>query len=216
MPDLNFQIEGAQPVPYAADPLLAFKLRVRNEPAEENVQTVVLRTQIQIEAGRRRYGEEEQQRLRDLFGDPDRWSQTLRSMLWTHISLVVPSFSESILVDLPVPCTFDFNVAATKYFHGITEGHLPLLFLFSGTAFYQSPERQLQVAPIPWDRDARFRLPVQTWREVMDFYYPNSAWLTVHRDVFDRLHDYKVRSGIPTWEQTMERLLACVEEMTQT
>ena len=28
MPDLNFQIEGAEPVSFAAAPLLAFKLRL--------------------------------------------------------------------------------------------------------------------------------------------------------------------------------------------
>ena len=42
-------------------------------------------------------------------------------MLWTHASVVVPRFTGSVLADIPVPCTFDFNVAATKYFHGVTQ-----------------------------------------------------------------------------------------------
>ena len=71
-------------MPFAAAPQLAFKLRVDNSPADQAIQTIALRCQIQIEATRRRYSAEEQQRLSELFGEPERWSQTLRSMLWTH------------------------------------------------------------------------------------------------------------------------------------
>src|ERR1700677_1664571 len=124
MPELSFQIEGAEIVPYAAAPLIAFKLQLRNEPAGEVIHTVALRAQIQIEATRRRYSPEEQKGLIDLFGDPERWSQTLRSMLWTYTSVIVPGFVDETAVDLPVPCTFDFNVATTKYFHGLNDGDL--------------------------------------------------------------------------------------------
>lgn len=212
MPELNFKIEGAEAVPYAAAPLLAFKLRLTNTPAEEVIHTVVLRAQIQIDATRRRYTPEEQVRLVDLFGDPDRWSKTLRTMLWTHASVIVPGFSGETGVEMQVPCTFDFNVAATKYFHGLREGDLPLNFLFSGNVFYQSQDGSLQVAPISWDKEAKFKLPVSTWHRLIERYYPNSAWLSLRKDVFDRLYQYKVRCGIPTWEQTLERVLDSVEE----
>jgi Family of unknown function (DUF6084) len=215
MPDLNFTIEGAEAVSYAAAPLLAFKLRITNTPAEQTLHTVVLRAQIQIDVTRRRYTSQEQERLGDLFGDPGRWSQTLRNMLWTHASVVVPEFKKETLVDLPVPCTFDFNVAATKYFHGLKDGDLPLIFLFSGTVFYQDEHDHLQVAPISWDKEAKFRLPVAAWHDLIESYYPNSAWLSLRKDVFDRLYQYKVRYGIPTWEQTVERVLAAVEETAQ-
>src|SRR4029079_19173508 len=104
---------------FCASPTLGFTLRIDNRPAGEVIHTVALRCQIQIEATRRRYVPEEQARLADLFGDPDRWSQTLRTLLWTHVNVIVPSFRETTTVDLPVACTFDFNVAATKYFHGV-------------------------------------------------------------------------------------------------
>jgi divalent metal cation (Fe/Co/Zn/Cd) transporter len=42
---------------------------------------------------------------------------------------------------------------------------------------------------------------------MMDFYYPNIAWLCLHREVFERLAQYKMDHGIPTWEQALERLL---------
>jgi hypothetical protein len=128
-------------------------------------------------------------------------------MLWTHTSIVVPRFTDSILVDLPVPCTFDFNLAVTKYFHALEDGEAPLSLLFSGTVFHEVVDAGLQVEQIPWDREATFRLPVRVWKEMMERYYPNSAWLCLRRDVFDRLYDYKLGLGVPTWEQALERLL---------
>jgi len=103
-------------------------------------------------------------------------------------------------------------VAATKYFYALEEGEVPLLFLFSGTIFYAADDGALQVAQISWDKEAPFRLPVQVWKEMIDHYYPNSAWLRLQQDVFDRLYRYKVRRGLPTWEQALESLLATRDE----
>jgi len=212
MPDLRFEIEGASTVPFAAVPTLAFKLKVTNARQDEAIHTVALRCQIQIEASRRRYTKQEQERLLDLFGEPDRWSQTLRSLLWTHVNLVVPSFAgNTTTVDLPVPCTFDFNVASTKYFEGLEGGDIPLVFLFSGTVFYALPDGTLQVAPISWEQEAKFKLPQQQWSEMMRAYYPNNVWLALRRDVFERLYRYKMENGIPSWEEALENMLP-VEE----
>ena len=147
----------------------------------------------------------------DLFGEPDRWSQTLRSLLWTHANIVVPSFQGSTLADLPVPCTFDFNVAATKYFEGLTDGEIPLNLMFSGTVFYADSDDVLQVAPISWEKETKFKLPVNVWRDMMNSYYPNCVWLNLRRDLFERLYQYKTQRGIPTWEQALEEMLP-VEE----
>jgi Family of unknown function (DUF6084) len=212
MPDLSFNIEGADVVQFAATPQLAFKVRILNKPQNEVIHTVALRAQILIEVTRRKYDADEQKRLMDLFGEPDRWSQTLRNMLWTHASMVVPSFGDDALADMPVPCTFDFNVAATKYFHGVTGGDLPLCFQFSGTVFYEGEGKILQVAPISWDKEARYRLPVRVWKDLIEAYYPNSAWLALRRDTFEKLHDFKMREGIPTWESAIERALDAVPD----
>jgi len=213
MPDLNITVEKAAAVPFAVSPTLAFELRVANANPEEAIHTVVLRCQIQVEVARRRYSAAEQERLRDLFGEPERWGQTLRSMLWTHANAVVPSFQGSTTVQLQVPCTFDFNIAATKYFNGLTVGEVPLCFMFSGTVFYADHRGTVQVAPISWNKEARFRLPLQIWKDMMDLYYPNSAWLCLRKDVFEQLQDYKIKHGIPTWEETIERIMAPAEEM---
>ena len=125
--------------------------------------------------------------LHDLFGPPSRWGQTLRPMLWTHASVVTPPFNGENVVDLPVPCTYDFNLAATKYFHALEGGDVPLRLLFSGTIFYGPPMAVMQVAQIPWEREANFSLPVDLWKTMMDMYYPNTAWLNLRKDVFDRL-----------------------------
>jgi hypothetical protein len=212
MPELNFEILGAEPLPFAVSPQLVFKLGISNAKTDEAIQTVALRCQIMIEATRRHYNAEEQERLRDLFDEPSRWSQTLRTMLWTHASSIVTPFTGKTMVDLPVECTFDFNIAATKYFAGLEGGEVPLLLQFSGTIFYTGANGMLQVAQISWTKETKYRLPVSVWREMMEIYYPNTAWLALRRDVFDRLHQYKISSGIPTFEQALEKLLSSDED----
>jgi hypothetical protein len=213
--DLSFHVESAEPVPFSAAPLLAFKLAI-GAAAEGNpsprIQSISLRCQIRIEPARRHYSPAEQAGLLDLFGEPHRWNQTLRSLLWTHTSLVVPPFEGTTLVDLPVPCTFDFTIAVTKYFYSLEEGKVPISLLFSGSIFHEGEDGLLEVAQIPWDREAHFQLPVDAWRGLMDLYYPNSAWLSVRRDVFDRLYHYKSRHGLPTWEEALDRLLQSSEQ----
>jgi hypothetical protein len=113
---------------------------------------------------------------------------------------------------IPVPCTFDLNVAATKYFYALEDGEVSLLFLFSGSAFYLSAEGALQVERISWNKECTYRMPVQKWKGLIDEHYPNSAWVYLKRDIFERLYEYRRRNGIATWEQTVEALLDEQEE----
>lgn len=212
MPDLNFQVESAEPAPFAVAPTIVFKLGVENVPSDENIHSVALRCQVMIDVTRRHYSPRDQERLFELFGEPERWGQTLRAMLWIHVNVGVPGFVGRTVVDLPVPCTFDFNVAATKYFAGLEYGEIPLTFLFSGTVFYESTEGVLQVAQISWNKEASHRLSVAVWQGMMDLYYPNTAWLCLRRDVVERLYQHKVRHGLTSWEQALENMLAKSEE----
>jgi hypothetical protein len=216
MPELNFRVEGAEPERFAAAPLLLFKLRLTEAQAAgapaTPIQGIALRCQVRIEPARRRYAPGEQERLLDLFDTPQRWGQTLRPLLWTHATVMVPPFAGTAAVDLPVPCSFDFSLAATKYFDSLEGGEIPLCFLFSGTVFYEAPGGALQVAQIPWEKEATFRLPVGVWKALMDLYYPNSAWLCLRKDVFDRLRQFKSRRGLPTWERALEELLPPAQE----
>jgi len=207
MPDLDFTVAGAEVARYAVAPLLLFKLRVANLPADEEIASVALQCQIQIEATQRAYQPAEQDRLVELFGTPSRWGQTLRTLLWTHAQVSLPPFSGGCEIDLPVPCTFDFNVAATKYFGALESGEIPLLMQFSGTIFYRQRDGMLQVARVPWHKEAAFRLPLATWRAMLERYYPDGAWLCVQRDVFERLQRYRVERGFTGWEQALAALL---------
>jgi len=212
MPELSFSVEGAEAVAFAAAPVLALRLRV-TESGEEPVHAVILNCQVRIEAPRRRYGAQERERLVDLFGDPSRWSQTLRSLLWTNATVNVPPFTGSVLVDLQLPCTYDFNLQVTKYFDSLESGEVPLTLLFSGSIFFAGPSGALQVARVSWSEEATYRMPVSVWKDVMRLYYPNTAWLNLRKDVFDRLAAYKSRRGLPTWDQAVESLLLGAEEL---
>jgi len=207
MPDLSFEVVGAEAPAFAAVPTLVFKLRIVNENEDERIHSISLRCQIQIAVTRRRYSTQAQARLLEVFGEPKRWGETLRSLLWTHVSSVVTQFSGNTIVDLPVPCTYDFEVVSTKYFDALEEGDIPLTFLFSGTIFYEGETGNLQVGQIPWSKEASFRLPVALWQEMIERYYPNTAWIRLHKDVFDQLYRYKAAHGLPTWDETVVRLL---------
>jgi len=211
MPDLSFEILAANPARDMITPALAFDLRVTNRFPEQSIETVLLRCQIQIEVARRRYTPAEQSQLRELFDDPSRWGDTLRAMTWANTSVNIPAFSPSTVYPVTVPCTFDFNVASAKYFHGITDGEVPLTFLFSGTVFYHAAEGALQVAPISWNKEARFRLPVGVWKDLMDLHYPNAVCLNLRRDVFDQLYRFKMREGLTSFDETIEHMLSFTE-----
>jgi Family of unknown function (DUF6084) len=208
MPALNFKVTGIEPATRGLTPLLHFNLEISNEPPGELIQSVMVQAQIQIQAPQRSYSAQEKERLVDLFGTPDRWGQTLGNRLWAHASASVAPFAGSTTTVLPVQCTYDFNVIATKYFYALEGGEVPLLFLFSGTIFYTGADERLQVQQIPWDKEDVYRMPIKVWTELMSSHYPNSAWLSLRRDVFERLAAYKSRVGMLTWDQAVERLLA--------
>jgi hypothetical protein len=209
MPDLSFAVRGAAAVPFCLSPVLGLRLGVTDGDADA-IEAVALDCQVRIDAQRRRYSAAEKERLVEIFGPPQRWAQTLRSLLWTHASVSVPPFRGEVEVELQVPCTADFNAIAGKYFWGL-EGDapsVPVSLLFSGSVFYRDPEGLLQVTRVPWSAEATYDLPVAAWRQVLEVYYPNSAWLTLRQDVFDRLYAFRTSRGLPSWEAALEQLLA--------
>lgn len=212
MPDLSFEIVSASPARDMMAPALQFDLRVTNQFPEQAIHSILLRCQIQIEVARRRYSAVEQEQLRELFDAPSRWGDTLRPMIWANAAVNVPPFAGSVVFPIAVPCSFDFNVATSKYFNGIEGGEVPLTFLFSGSIFFDGGTGALQVAPISWNKEARFRLPLQTWKDLLEFHYPNAACLHLRRDVFDELYRYKVSTGLATFEETIRRMLALAEQ----
>ena len=206
MSQLSFNITGSRVEPYAATPTLMFRLRAA-ESSGERIHAVLLRCQIKIEPRRRNYARDEAERLYEIFGEPERWGETLQTVLWTHAALMVPSFEQEIEIDLPVACTYDLEVAATKYFHALENGEIPLRFLFSGTIFTKG-ESGVKVEPVPWEKETVYQLPVQLWRGVMDRYFPGSAWLRLRRDNVDALLRFKGARALATWDDAIATLLA--------
>jgi hypothetical protein len=202
---LAFSIAGARPDVHAAVPALNFRLRIR-EASGAPIQSMLLRCQVQIEPRRRRHAAFEQERLTDLFGEPARWAATLRTLLWAQTTLLVPAFEGNTEVDLPMPCTYDFEVTAAKYLQSLEGGEVPLLFLFSGTVFAKA-ENGFRVEQVPWDREATYRLPVSVWREAMEAHFPGCGWIRLRHESLDALQRYRARHALGTWEETIDALL---------
>jgi Family of unknown function (DUF6084) len=211
VPDLGFRVTGVDAGARGLTPLLNFKLEVTNSPPSETIHTIMLQAQIQIQAPQRTYTASEKGKLEDLFGVPERWGQTLRNKLWTNASTCIRTFAGATEGLLPVPCSYDLNISATKYFYALESGEIPLLFLFSGTIFYAASNGQLQVQQIPWDKECAYHMPVPAWQALMEHHYPGTAWLVLQKEVFDRLYAYKRHRGLATWEQAIEALLPASE-----
>jgi hypothetical protein len=205
IPNLAFVVADAARLEHAAAPTIRFTLHVESGGAA--VRSVLLDTQIRIAATRRAYARESDDRLFELFGARADWGTTLRSLLWTRTTLVVPPFTGATEVDLLVPCTYDLDVTATRYFDALDGGDVPLEFLFSGTVFYTAPDGRLQTARLSWELEAEYRLPVAVWRETIDHHFRGTAWLRLDRDSHDRLVAYRSRRALPTWAAVVDELL---------
>ena len=206
MAELAFDCVGARVDRYAVVPALSLVLRI-SETSGQQVEAIALRCQIRIEPARRRYSSVEAERLNDLFGDTDRWADTLKPMQFTTVATMVPGFSGSREIELPVPFTYDLEVGSARYFDSLEAGEIPLLLLFSGTVFTVSDGR-MQVYQVPWSKEASYRLPVSVWREAIDAHFPNSAWIKISRQTMEELQRFKSSRALPTWDMTLAELLA--------
>jgi hypothetical protein len=211
--ELAFDCVGAAADRYAVMPAMTLRLRI-SETSGQRVEAIALRTQLRIEPARRRYSDAEAERLQDLFGETQRWAETLRPVQFANVSVMVPGFTGSTGLDLPVPLTYDMEIGATRYFAGLDDGEVPLLLLFSGTIFGMADGR-MSVQQVPWSKEASFRLPVAVWRQAIDAHFPNSAWFRVSTHTRDELQRFKARHALPTWEATVLELLAQAQRAEQ-
>ncbi|MGW1273637.1 DUF6084 family protein, partial [Streptomyces sp. NPDC002491] len=185
------------------------RLRV-TAAAGARVHALALRCQIRIEPARRTYAAAEADGLSDLFGERSRWGSTLQPVQFAQVALMVPSFTGEIETDLVVPCTYDMDVAATRYLSALADGEVPLLMLFSGTAF--TGDGGFRVEPVPWDREAAFRMPVAAWREMVEQHFPGCGWIRLPRATMDALLAYRSQAALTSWEATLKALLAAADD----
>jgi Family of unknown function (DUF6084) len=209
--DLAFTVLDIRPEPYAMTPNLIARLRVA-ETSGAAVHTALLRCQVKLDVHRRPYSDAEERGLLDLFGPRQRWADTLKPFSWIHTTALVPGFAGEREVDLVLPCSYDVEVAGSRYLSAVRDGVVPLEFLFSGTVFARGATG-FEVTQIPWDREARYDLPVATWRELMDRYFPNSGWLRLDVATLDALAAYKAAHGLTSWDETLTSLLAGREQV---
>ena len=205
-PEPEFQVLGASGRRYAAVPALAFDVHV-SEPGGRQVYAIVLTAQVMIEPARRRYDAETRAKLVELFGSPERWATTTRSLVWHQAEAVVPAFTGSTTFRLTVPATFDMEVASSKYLYGLPDGEVPLAFNFNGTVHYRGDDGRLQLSLVPWSCSAEFRMPVSIWRELIDHYYPHSGWIALRDETLLALQREKARRALPTLDACVARLL---------
>jgi hypothetical protein len=206
MADLIFGCTGVTAERYAATPTLTFALTI-TERSGVRVHAIALRCQIRIEPHRRRYSAAEAQRLHDLFGDPSRWAETVKPIQLATVTTMVPAFTAVTETNVEVPVTYDLEVTSARYLHGLDDGTVPLLLLFSGTVFVANGDG-FSVELVPWSAEASYRMPVSTWRELVDIHFPNSAWLRCSRETLDELSVFKAQRALPTWDATLGALLA--------
>ena len=208
MPELDFAIADVKIAPRAVAPTLIFALTLANRTPEVPIENVLLRAQIRIEPARRKYDSGEHDALSELFGEKERWNQTLKGFPWTEITTTVGAFAEKATAEIPVACACDLETAADKFFHGLEGGEAPLSFLFSGSVFYRDAQGRLQIAPIGWNKDARYRLPAALWRQLTSLYRGDAVPLRLTRGSFDRLYRFRRERGLKDWDAAIDALIA--------
>ncbi len=205
MSSYEFTVVDIFAEPYAAAPQLTARLRIK-ETTGQTIHAIALRCQVRIEPQRRRYEEADETGLRALFGERDRWVETLKPFLWMQTGVMVQGFTDITEVDLPLPCTYDFEVTGSRYLHAVHGGTIALALLFSGTVFTKG-STGFGVEQVPWDCESAYQLPVSVWHEMISAYYPSTGWIRLDHDVLHALGDFKARHGLTTWEETVETLL---------
>jgi hypothetical protein len=208
--DVSFAVLDVVPEPYTVTPVLTAHIDV-SAGGEDPVHAIALRCQVRIEPPRRFYSDEEAAGLIDLFGPRERWASTQRTFLWQHCTAMVPGFTGRTTVALPLDCTYDFEVAASKYLNALRDDVLPLQFLFSGTIFVKS-QRGFSVQQVSWDCEDRYRMPVAVWRDLIAQHYPNTGWLRLSHETITELARYKSAHGMLDLDHAVTELLATASQ----
>jgi hypothetical protein len=205
-PDLDFTVLGARTVRYAAAPMLALDLHI-SETSGREVYMLALKIQLMIEPARRAYDEATRERLVELFGAPERWAVTTRSLVWSALDVVVPAFTGSTTVTVPIACQYDLELAAAKYLHSLPDGDAPLALHFNGMIYYPGEHGEMQIVLVPWAKSIEFRMPVSVWRETIEHYYPGTAWVALRAQTLEALQREKRERGFATLDECVTGLL---------
>ncbi|MDQ6607022.1 MAG: DUF6084 family protein [Actinomycetota bacterium] len=205
-PNPEFAVLGARPVRHAAAPMLTLDLQV-SEPSGRQVYMIALSIQLMLEPARRTYDDETREKLFELFGEPERWSVTTRSLVWSQLDVIVPAFTGTTTVSVPIACHYDLELAAAKYLHSLPDGEAPLALHFNGMVYYRADDGGLQMVLVPWSKSIEFRMPVSVWRETIEHYYPNTGWVALRLPTLEALQREKRARGAATLDACLAQML---------
>ena len=206
LPELEFAVLGARTVRYAAAPMMALDLQV-SELSGRPVYMIALTIQLMIEPARRAYDDATRERLLELFGAPERWAVTTRNLVWAQLDVLVPAFTGTTTVTVPIAVNYDLELAAAKYLHSLPHGEAPLALHFNGTIYYPGDDGGLQMVLVPWNKSIDFRMPVSVWRETIEHYYPGTGWVALRSQTLEALQRAKLHRGLATLDACVEALL---------
>src|SRR5580692_929951 len=209
-PGTSFTVADVGPEPYAITPMLTARIAV-SVPGDQPVHAIALRCQVRIDPLRRGYSDDEAAAVTDLFGPRERWATTQHTFLWQHCAAMIPGFTGTTEVPLPLECTYDFEVTAAKYLHALRDGLVPLQFLFSGTVF-TAGQRGFSVQQVSWDCEDHYDMPVAVWRALIGLHYPNTGWVRLSHDAVAALAAYKSARGLLSIEDAVTTLLSAAHQ----
>ena len=205
-PEPGFTITGGAHLAFAATPTMVFSVAA-TDPTGHQIQSMALSVQVMIEPAKRGYDEPTRARLAELFGPPASWTPSTQALAWARIGAVVPGFVGAATFALEIPCTYDLEVAASKYFYALSDGEVPLSFHFYGTVFYRGPNGALQVVPVPWSATASFKMPVAAWRAMIGEHYPGGGWIRLDHDTLEALNARRASRGLASFDACLTELL---------
>jgi hypothetical protein len=205
VPEPQFAVTSVAHLAFAAAPTMVFAIGARDETGIE-IQSVSLSVQVMIDPARRGYDLLTRGRLAELFGPPATWTPSTQGLSWARVAATVPRFIGEATFALEVPCTYDLEVAASKYFYALDEGLVPLSFHFYGTIFYLTADRRLQMTPIPWSSTAQFAMPVASWKAMIAEHYPGGGWIRLGETTLAALNARRAERGL-TFDHLVAELL---------
>ena len=206
VPDPEFAVSTAGHLPHAAAPTLEFSGGVTDASGFE-IQSMALVVQVMIDPARRSYDPQTRARLAELFGPAEAWAPPDHGLHLARLVAFVPGFAGTGAFTLDVPCTYDLEVAAAKYFYALPDGAVPMSFHFNGTILYRDAEARLQVVPVPWSATARFRMRLSVWRTMMAEHYPGGGWVRLQPETLAALNARRSERGLHSFDAAVSELL---------
>jgi hypothetical protein len=173
-----FSVVDAKPKHYAASPTIVFRLRIG---CDDQVEAMVLRVQIRIEPRRHNNG---------------------HPFAWADIPVMVPAFTGETFVDVNVPCTYDFDNTAARFFNDVEAGEIPLRFFFTGSIFRRT-EESFSVSMLSWQSECAYRMPLEVWQDAMRACYGDSVLIRIDRETFERLQRLRTQTGATSWDAVL-------------